>query len=296
MYALRRRLDDGPQAGLAVPERVFHAFALIYVVDQDVPTENVPAGTANGKPTHLKPTIRAGEPSEARLEVIWLTRCELCSEDLHHAREVLWVNRIVGFPLVELLECLTAVFGEWFVYEIDLTHRCQSSDEPRNAAQDQACIEVACTSCRFCPLTFHGKVFLQRLIGFDQFSRPARDEFVELLRDSLLFAHGAFLTACRRQPASPRPRDTRTPTGCVSLPTIVHETLVLGRCRYLRPMDSQRVILCNSHMNTRSTLTRRRSLQVLATSLLAPFAAARQRKRRVPSHNVGRNRGAQRWA
>jgi pimeloyl-ACP methyl ester carboxylesterase len=39
-------------------------------------------------------------------------------------------------------------------------------------------------------------------------------------------------------------------------------------------MDSQRVILCNSHMNTRSTLTRRRSLQVLATSLIAPFVAA----------------------
>jgi non-heme chloroperoxidase len=39
-------------------------------------------------------------------------------------------------------------------------------------------------------------------------------------------------------------------------------------------MDSQRAILCNSDMNTRSTLTRRRSLQVLATSLIAPFVAA----------------------
>jgi non-heme chloroperoxidase len=41
-------------------------------------------------------------------------------------------------------------------------------------------------------------------------------------------------------------------------------------------MDSQRTILCNSHMNARTTLTRRRSLQVLTTSLLAPFAAARR--------------------
>src|ERR1700730_13568216 len=241
MYALRRRLDDGPQAGLAVPERVFHAFALIYVVDQDVPTENVPAGTANGKPTHLKPTIRAGEPSEARLEVIWLTRCELCSEDLHHAREVLWVNRIVGFPLVELLECLTAVFGEWFVYEIDLTHRCQSSDEPRNAAQDQACIEVACAPCCFRPLTFHDKFLLQRFIGFGQFSRPFRAEWVELLSDSLLFAHGALLNVSSATSVLEQsseftdglsswsiPRDTRTPTGCVRLPPIVHETLVSG--------------------------------------------------------------------
>jgi pimeloyl-ACP methyl ester carboxylesterase len=39
-------------------------------------------------------------------------------------------------------------------------------------------------------------------------------------------------------------------------------------------MDARRAILCNSNMNTRSTLTRRRSLQVLATSLLAPFVAA----------------------
>ena len=54
----------------------------------------------------------------------------------------------------------------------------------------------------------------------------------------------------------------------------VHDTLVSGRCRYLRSMDSQPAILCNSHMNARSALTRRRSLQVLATSLLAPFAAA----------------------
>jgi non-heme chloroperoxidase len=41
-------------------------------------------------------------------------------------------------------------------------------------------------------------------------------------------------------------------------------------------MDSQRTILCHSHMNARTTLTRRRSLQVLTTSLLAPFAAARR--------------------
>src|SRR6202165_784923 len=41
-------------------------------------------------------------------------------------------------------------------------------------------------------------------------------------------------------------------------------------------MDSQRTILCNSHMNARTTLTRRRSLQVLTTSLLAPIAAARR--------------------
>src|SRR5712672_3053547 len=54
----------------------------------------------------------------------------------------------------------------------------------------------------------------------------------------------------------------------------VNETLVLDRCRYLRPMDSKRAILCNAHMSKRSTLTRRRSLQVLATSLLAPFVAA----------------------
>ena len=83
MYALRRRLDDGPQAGLTVPERVLHAFALVYVSVQDVPTENGPAGVPKGKPTNLKPTIRAVEASEARLEVIWLTRCERLGEDLH---------------------------------------------------------------------------------------------------------------------------------------------------------------------------------------------------------------------
>src|SRR6266404_5626391 len=68
--------------------------------------------------------------------------------------------------------------------------------------------------------------------------------------------------------------DICPPTACVRLPIIVHETLVLGRGRYVRPMDSRRAILCNSHMNARSTLTRRRSLQALATALLAPFVAA----------------------
>jgi len=42
-------------------------------------------------------------------------------------------------------------------------------------------------------------------------------------------------------------------------------------------MDSQRANLCNSHMNARSTLTRRRGLQVLTTSLPAPFVAASRR-------------------
>jgi non-heme chloroperoxidase len=41
-------------------------------------------------------------------------------------------------------------------------------------------------------------------------------------------------------------------------------------------MDSQRASLCNLDMKARSTLTRRRSLQVLATSLIAPFVAARR--------------------
>ena len=35
----------------------------------------------------------------------------------------------------------------------------------------QARIEVARASCCICPLTFHGKFVLQRLIGFNQFSR-----------------------------------------------------------------------------------------------------------------------------
>ena len=108
MYALRRRLDDGPQAGLTVPECVLHAFALIYVVDQDVPAENGPAGIPKGKPTHLKPTIRAVEASEARLEVIWLTRCELRSEDLRHAREILRIkdriNHILAFHTKQPVE------------------------------------------------------------------------------------------------------------------------------------------------------------------------------------------------
>src|SRR5205814_7519518 len=55
------------------------------------------------------------------------------------------------------------------------------------------------------------------------------------------------------------PRDTYTRTACVSLPTIVHETLVSGRGRYLRPIDSPRGTLCNSHMNARSTQTGARS-------------------------------------
>jgi hypothetical protein len=103
--------------------------------------------------------------------------------------------------VVELLKCLTAVFDEWVVDEVDVTRRCQSNDETRNAAQDRACIEVTCASCGFCPLVLHGKFLLQRVIGFRQLSRPFRDDVVELFADSLLFAHGALLTAYRRQPA-----------------------------------------------------------------------------------------------
>src|SRR6266568_5167068 len=202
MYALRRRLDDGPQAGLAVPERVLRAFALVYVDVQGLPTENGPAGVPKGKPTNLKPTIRAVEASEARLEVIWLTRCDRVGEELDDAREVIWVNRIAGPPLLQFLECPTAVFEECVVDEVDAARRCENSDEARNAGQDQSGI---------------------------------RDALVELLRDSLLFAHGAV-----RRPS------TCTPTGCVRLTAVVHETLVLGPCRHLRPMDSQRAILCNS--------------------------------------------------
>src|SRR2546430_9781961 len=98
MYALRSRLDDGPQAGLAVPERVLYAFALIYVGVQGVPAENGAPGVPKGKPTNLKPTIRAVEASEAHLYVIWLTRGDSFGKDLGDAREVIRMNRIAGFP------------------------------------------------------------------------------------------------------------------------------------------------------------------------------------------------------
>src|SRR6202043_600653 len=96
MYALRRRLDDGPQAGLAVPERVLSAFALVDVREQGVPPENGPADVPTGKPANLKPTIRAVEASKARLEVMGLTRCDPLAEELDGSREVIWVNRIAG--------------------------------------------------------------------------------------------------------------------------------------------------------------------------------------------------------
>src|SRR5216684_4337076 len=201
MYALRRRLDDGPQAGLAVLECVLRAFALVYIDVQVVPTENGPAGVPKGKPTSLKPTIRAVETSEAQLEVIWLTQCDRLGGLLDRAREVLWVNLIAGRPWLQFLERPAGVFEDWVVDEVEVKCRCRNSDQARNAAQDQACIEVACASCCFCPLTFRNKFLLQRFIGFGQFSRPFRDALVELLRDSLLFAHGAVLNAHRRQPA-----------------------------------------------------------------------------------------------
>src|SRR5258705_3936134 len=79
---------------------------------------------------------------------------------------------------------------------------------------------------------------------------------------------------------------------------VFHERKPVRRCRrYLRPMESGRAILCNPSaaarklaavcqgdpstvnernmdMNARSTLTRRRSLQAITASLLAPFVAA----------------------
>src|SRR3984893_6640219 len=195
MYALRRRLDDGPQAGLTVPERVLRACARVYVREQGVPPENGPAGVPTGKPANLKPTIRAVEASEARLEVIGLTRCDPLGEELDDVREVIRVNRIAGPPVLQFLECPTAVFDERVVDEVDGTSRSQTRDEARNAGQAQSCIAVAGASCCFCPLTFHDKFLLQRLIGFGQFSHPLRDALVELLADSRLFAHGALLTA-----------------------------------------------------------------------------------------------------
>src|ERR1700687_3988966 len=129
MYALRRRLDDGPQAPLTVPERVLRAFALVDIGEQAVPMENGPACVPKGKPANLKPTIRAVEASEARFEVIGLTRCDPVGEDLDDAWEIIRVHRIAGPPVLQFLECPTAVFDEWVVDEVDVTRRCQTRDE-----------------------------------------------------------------------------------------------------------------------------------------------------------------------
>src|SRR5207237_2956353 len=138
MYALRRRLDDRPQAGLTVPERVLRAFAFVYVGVQNVPTENGPARVATGKPTILKPTIRAVEASEAHLEVIWLTRCDRFGKDLDDVSEIIRMNRIAGPPLLQFLQCPAEVFDEFVVDGVDATRRCQDCDQARHAAHDHA--------------------------------------------------------------------------------------------------------------------------------------------------------------
>src|SRR5258705_1262046 len=125
MYALSSRLDDCSEAGLTVLERVLHAFALVYVGVQSVPTENGPACVPKGKRTNLKPTICAVEASKALLEVIWLTRCERLGQHLDHASEVIRMNRIVGPPLLQFLDWLAAVFDELVVDGVDGTRRCQ---------------------------------------------------------------------------------------------------------------------------------------------------------------------------
>src|SRR2546430_2670711 len=128
MYALRRRLDDGPQVGLAVPKRVLRAFALINVGIQDVPAEKGPARISTGKPTNLKPTIRPVEASEARLVVMGLTRCDRSREDLDDAREVIRMNRTADPPLLQFLECAAAVFDELTTGGGDAPRRCQDCD------------------------------------------------------------------------------------------------------------------------------------------------------------------------
>ncbi len=200
MYALRSRLDDGPQAGLAVPERVLHAFALVYVGLQNVPTENGPARVPTGNPTILKPTIRAVEASDARLDVIGLTRCDRLGKDLDEAREVIRMNRIAGLPLLQFLQCPAAVFDDFVVDGVDATRRRQDGDHTGHAGRDHARIEVVCAPCGLCPLTFHDKFLLQRFIGFGEFSRPFSDEWIALLADSRLFGHG--VTPVRLQHAS----------------------------------------------------------------------------------------------
>src|SRR6266403_1381499 len=130
MYALRRRLDDGPQAGLTVPERVLHAFAVVYVSLQNVPTENGPARVPTGNRTVLKPTIRAVEASEPHLDFIWLARCDRFGKDLNEAREVIWMNSIARSPLLQFLE--------FVVDGVDAARRCQDCDHTRHAAHDHA--------------------------------------------------------------------------------------------------------------------------------------------------------------
>src|SRR5438874_7475048 len=136
MYALRRRLDNGPQVGLTVPELVLHAFALIYVGVQDVPAENCSARATTGKTTNLKPTVHAVEASEARLVVMWLTRCDRSHEDLDDAREVVRMKRIADPPLLQFLERPAAVFDELIAEGVDASRRCQDCDQARDVAYE----------------------------------------------------------------------------------------------------------------------------------------------------------------
>src|SRR5262249_49825898 len=152
--------------------------SIVDVGEQDVPTDNLSARIAKGKPTDLEPAVDAVKAPDARLEIVGIACTDRLCEALDDARQILRMDRSVRTPFPHLLQRLAAVIDELLVDDGDLTRRRQGRDQTWNGVHDQARLAFAFAHGYFRSSPLHD-LLLQELVGRGKFTRSPGDAFVE---------------------------------------------------------------------------------------------------------------------
>src|SRR5215471_1400592 len=84
-------------------------FALVNVRKQDVPAHNMALSVSHTSPTHTEPAVCTVGPSKTLVKLVWLTSFDRVNPQSQGAREVVWMNGVVGTPVLQFFKTLPKV-------------------------------------------------------------------------------------------------------------------------------------------------------------------------------------------
>ena len=152
-FDLTARREDRHESGNAVHDqaRLTFAFAqgilgalpLVDIGQQHAPAGDFAVRTANGKAFVRKPAIHAIRPPKTLHDFVGTAGCDRAAEDVDDVRQILRMNRVVGPPLLEFLECLAEYWNSLRVDDFDLTSRREQCHQAGNAVDNEARIALA---------------------------------------------------------------------------------------------------------------------------------------------------------
>src|SRR5205807_996494 len=114
------------------------------VRQQILPAYDATLAVAKREPSRLEPPVHAVSPAKAMLHFVRSSGFNGLSKSGDYMREVIRVNGVCGFPMLQFFEALSEVFKDLAAYEFDPALGVHDRQQSGNGVDNQAKGLFAC--------------------------------------------------------------------------------------------------------------------------------------------------------